>query len=415
MNLSGPIEETKANGVDAPVNRRKVLYVSGFDPLGPRRYRELHRVEGQRQAGISGYDLRLEALPRGATGTYRWRTLLSEQERTTEAEFEFLAWDDIVRHSIRPSLSYVYTLMFRTFWVYLSSGAITAMLKLRSGPLIAGLTPAAVMTFYLVYALLAGIAAGLLVTAGLGAPPIAGWVAGLAGAMLIMLGTRFIEEQMMVYFMVNDLGYTAVAGGAYPPQIDARLDAFATAIRYALDDPTFDEVVVVGHSSGAQLAVTALARAMADAGPDRRISLLTLGQSIAMLSFLPGAGELRADLARVADDTRVFWLDVTAMGDGACFALTDPVASCRAAGRVGNSPTVISAAFSKTMEPDEIRRYRWRFMRLHFQYLCAFKRPDQFDYFRITGGDQTLYQRFSGRASSPSILAEPVAPICHLG
>ncbi|MEM7178168.1 MAG: hypothetical protein AAGD47_01440 [Pseudomonadota bacterium] len=407
--------KSTASTVDAPVARRKVFYVSGFDPLGPRRYRELHRVEGQQQAAVSGYDFHLEAVPHAKGGPYRWRTFLTEGGGTTEAEFEFLAWDDIVRHSIRPSLGYVYALMFRTFWVYLSSGAIAAMLKLRSGPLIAGLMPAAVMVFYLLFALLGATALGLFVTTGLGAPAAAGWAAGLLGAWAIMHGTRLIEEQMMVYFMVNDLGYSAVAGGAYPPQIDARLDTFARAIKEARDDPGFDEVVVVGHSSGAQLAVTALARAMAGADPHRRISLLTLGQSIAMLSFLPGASQLRADLARVADDPGVFWLDVTAKGDGACFALTDPVASCRAAGRVGQSPVVISAAFSQTMEPEEIRRYRWRFMRLHFQYLCAFRRPGDFDYFRITGGAETLRRRFGGRRSSPSILAEPVAPICHRG
>ncbi|MBY8977273.1 hypothetical protein KHP62_15765 [Rhodobacteraceae bacterium NNCM2] len=416
MNLSKPIADTGTAPLDsAPVARRKVFYISGFDPLGPRRYRELHRNEGRLQAEISGYLFDLEGQPKSPSGAYRWKTRLAEAGQSCEAEFEFLGWDDIVRHSIRPSLLYVYSLMFRTFWAYLSSGAISAMLKLRSGPLIAGLVPAAVMVFYLVYAVMVGIAAALLVTKGIGLPIWAGAIAGLAAATLIMLGTRYVEEQMMVYFMVNDLGYTAVEGGRYPAPVDARLDEFADAILTALNDPGFDEVVVVGHSSGAQLAVSALARAMARARTDQQVSLLTLGQSIAMLSFLTDAAELRADLAKVADDRRVFWLDVTAMGDGACFALTDPVASCRARGRVGESPVVISAAFSKTMEPGEIRRYRWRFMRLHFQYLCAFRRPADFDYFRITGGSQTLRQRFATRASSPSMLAEPVAPICHPG
>lgn len=396
-------------GAESPVLRRKVFYISGFDPLGPRRYRELHRSEGALQAEISGYDFALKGLPRGADRTYRWQTRIGE----TRAEFEFLAWDDIVRHSIRPSLLYVYSLMFRTFWAYHSSGAIRAMLKLRSGPLIAGLVPAAVMLFYLIYATMTALALGFL-----GAQLAGIWAAipaAVAGFALTMLATRFFEEQMMVYFMVNDLGYTAVAGGAYPERISDRLDQFAGAIREAAADPDIDEVLVVGHSSGAQLAVTAISRALRDAGPEARISLLTLGQSIAMLSFLRGADELRADLARVADDARVFWLDVTAMGDGACFALTDPVASCRARGRVGESPVVLSAAFSETMDPGEIRRYRWRFMRLHFQYLCAFRRPGAFDYFQITGGARSLRARFRGRRSSPSLLAEPVAPVCHQG
>ncbi|MEM8698745.1 MAG: hypothetical protein AAGF44_06210, partial [Pseudomonadota bacterium] len=159
------------------VDRRKVFYVSGFDPLGPRRYRELHRAEGRLQAEISGYEFRLEGQPRQSGGAFRWTTWLDIGTGETQADFEFLAWDDIVRHSIRPSLGYVYGLMVRTFWVYLSSGAIRAMLRLRSGPLIAGLVPAAVMVFYAIYALLAGVAAGHLAGA-LGAPLWALLVAG---------------------------------------------------------------------------------------------------------------------------------------------------------------------------------------------------------------------------------------------
>lgn len=413
MNISASIEgSSRELGSPAPVTRRKVFYVSGFDPLGPRRYRELHRSEGKRQAAIIGYQIELEAIPRTSNEPYRWITRLSDKGHETEAEFEFLAWDDIVRHSIRPSLLYVYSLMVRTFWVYLSSGAIRAMLRLRSGPLVAGLVPAAVMIFYLVFALLGGIAAGFIASSGIGTPIWAAASVGLTSAIGIMLGTRLLEEQMMVYFMVNDLGYTAVRGGGYPSAIDQRLSQFGRAIAEAATDPSYDEVLVVGHSSGAQLAVTAVARAL-EYAPESKLSLLTLGQSIAMLSFLTKANVLRRDLASVADSVRVFWLDVTAMGDGACFALTDPVATCRSRGRIGSSPLVVSAAFSKTMADGEMRRYRWRFMRLHFQYLCAFERPDDYDYFQVTGGSKTLLERYGQRHPSPSMIAEPVAPVCH--
>ena len=39
------------------VARRKVFYVSGFDPLGARRYRELYRTEGPLQGDVVGYEL----------------------------------------------------------------------------------------------------------------------------------------------------------------------------------------------------------------------------------------------------------------------------------------------------------------------------------------------------------------------
>jgi hypothetical protein len=74
---------------------------------------------------------------------------------------------------------------------------------------------------------------------------------------------------------------------------------------------------------------------------------------------------------------------------------------------------VISAAFRQTMGPGELSQYRWRLLRMHFQYLCAFARPRDFDYFRITAGPQSLARRFAGRECSPSMRAEPVSPVLH--
>ncbi|MEM9138303.1 MAG: hypothetical protein AAGB15_00605 [Pseudomonadota bacterium] len=399
------------------VSRRKVFYVSGFDPLGPRRYRELYRKEGPQQGGISGYDLKIKGLPRTECGNFRWQATYERDDVKSTSEFEFLGWDDIVRHSIRPSLSYVYTLMFRTFWIYFSSGAIRAMWRMRSGPLVAGLVPAAMMIFYLVYAGLIGTAAGMVLAGPAALPWWAAAMGGAGAAILAMLGTRYFEQQMMIYFMVNDLGYSAKDWGSYPKPLSDRLDVFAERIQAALASGDYDEVLVVGHSSGAQLAVTALARCIRKYGfaTNSHVGLLTLGQSIAMTSFLPKADDLRADLAFLADDARVFWLDVTAPGDGACFALSDPAATCRAAGRPDDAlnPLVMSAAFNQTMAPGEVRRYRWRLLRLHFQYLCAFARPGDFDYFRITAGPRSLGARFAGRECSPSMLARPISPVCH--
>ena len=39
--------------------RRRVFYIPGYDPIHPRRYRELYRKEGRDQAQISGYGLEL--------------------------------------------------------------------------------------------------------------------------------------------------------------------------------------------------------------------------------------------------------------------------------------------------------------------------------------------------------------------
>ena len=65
-------------------------------------------------------------------------------------------------------------------------------------------------------------------------------------------------------------------------------------------------------------------------------------------------------------------------------------------------PLVISAAFTQTLSPERWKALRWRFFRLHFQYLCAFDKVGDYDYFRITAGPLSLASRFAGRAPSKS-------------
>ena len=109
-----------ARPVEAPqmrVTQRKVFYLSGYDALGPRRYRELYRREGPKQAMISGYKLAVSGLPRSENGNFRWNAVFGSGQNTTSTEFEFLGWDDIVRETYRHSLRLVYALMFRTLGV----------------------------------------------------------------------------------------------------------------------------------------------------------------------------------------------------------------------------------------------------------------------------------------------------------
>ena len=56
MRVASQIEIREGAGVF----RRHVLYIPGYDPFPPRRYRELYRTEGAAQATISGYRLAIQ-------------------------------------------------------------------------------------------------------------------------------------------------------------------------------------------------------------------------------------------------------------------------------------------------------------------------------------------------------------------
>ncbi len=144
------------------------------------------------------------------------------------------------------------------------------------------------------------------------------------------------------------------------------------------------------------------------------LALLTLGQSVPVMSFLPRAGRLRADLNALAGEARIAWVDVSAPGDGCAFALCDPVAVSGVAPAQGRRwPLVVSAAFTQTLRPETWERLRRRFFRLHFQYLCAFDNlpggAGDYDYFAITAGPVPLAARFAGRAPSRSRIETPAS------
>ncbi|GAB4388108.1 hypothetical protein [Albidovulum sp.] len=394
------------------VRRRRVFYIPGYDPFPPRRYRELYRREAARQAAISGYRIALTA----AEGQ-GWRVAGEFGGARVESRFEVLVWSDIVRDSMGRSIAASYGQLLRTAWIYLASGALPRLFRLRKGPVIAALYPVVMLLLQLALAAALGLAAAGLTGRALGAalpPAVAVPVQGVVLTTVlaaVLAWFRARDGRVFAYYLMHDYAFTTAMRGAYPPRLEARLAEFAKRIAEALGSDA-DEVLVVGHSSGAHLAVSVLAGLIRrgqvrPGGP--LLALLTLGQVVPMVSFLPAATRLRADLRLLSESDALSWVDVSAPGDGCSFALCDPVAVSGVAGSGRRWPLVISAAFRQTLLPQTWARLRWRFFRLHFQYLCAFDRPGDYDYFRITAGPLSLARRFAGRAPSRSRIETPLS------
>lgn len=403
------------------VRRRRVFYIPGYDPMHARRYRELYRKEGAAQAAVSGYELALQ--PRRGGGPYGWRVTARMDGDPVEAEVEVLTWQDIVRDSMEGSIPATYWQLLRTAWTYIASGTLRRLMWLRTGPVLAALYPVAVLLAQLLAALLVGFLAGALAVWGarsllglLGWSLPLPWLLRLAVALpLAWWALRWFkrrDNRLYAYYLMHDYAFSAAWGGANPPALEARMARMGAQVAAALQEADVDEVLVVGHSSGAHLGVSILAdliraRKVPRKGP--ALAFLSLGQVIPMVSFLPEAHRLRADLALLAATDRLAWVDVTALGDGCAFALCDPVAVSGVQPPGARWPLVISARFSQTLAPETWRRLRRQYFRLHFQYLCAFERPGDYDYFRITAGPMTLAERYADRAPSKSRIDVPAS------
>ncbi|UWQ55820.1 hypothetical protein [Leisingera caerulea] len=398
------------------VRKRRVFYIPGYDPIHPRRYRELYRTEGAAQAGISGYSLTLS--PKQTKGPYGWHVAAEMDGRRSEADIEVLVWSDIVRGSMEATIPGTYWQLLRTAWIYISTGALRRLMRLRKGPVIAALYPVGMLLLQALLALLLawgvahaiGLIAGSAGLNGLSAA-LPAWLLGLGAGYALLRWFKKRDGKFFAYYLMHDYAHSAASRGAIPPEMDVRMAEFRALIADALHDKTLDEVLIVGHSSGAHLGVSVLADLIRDGLPEDRPALgfLTLGQVVPMVSFLPQAKRLRADLKYLSQRAELAWVDVTAPGDGCAFALCDPVAVSGVAPEGKRWPLVFSAAFTQTLSPERWQQLRWRFFRLHFQYLCAFDRPGEYDYFRITAGPLTLAERYRNRKPSQSRIDVPVS------
>ena len=412
--------------LSTPVSRRRVFYIPGYDPIHPRRYRELYRTESAAQAEISGYGISLSARQGGAR--YGWNVKGLIDGVHVDASVDVLVWSDIVRDSMKTSIPATYAQLLRTAWVYIGSGALWRLMRLRKGPVIAALYPVGMLLGQFMIA----CALALLMVRGINAVLVpfigtfGGIVSGGAAAAVFVWLMRWFkakDAKFFAYYLMHDYAYGAATRGANSPALEARIAEFGTAISDALASDV-DEVLVVGHSSGAHLGVSVLAdviraghvpsqnlaQGISGQNPARRpaLAFLTLGQVVPMVSFLPDAYRLRADLAFLSVQDALTWVDVTAPGDGCAFALCDPVAVTGVVPANKRWPLVFSAAFTKSLSPARWKAVRWRFFRLHFQYMCAFDRPRDYDYFQITAGPKTLAARYADRPASRSRIETPV-------
>ena len=313
------------------VKRRRVFYIPGYDPIHPRRYRALYRKEAAAQAAISGYGIELRAA--GSAEQYGWRVDAAFGATAVATDVEMLVWSDIVRTSMNTSIPATYGQLVRTAWVYTSTGALWRLMRLRKGPVIAALYPVGMLLIQLVLAFCAGVLAAWLGIFAL-SPLIGIWAQVIAivisavAAVWVLRWFKKNDGRFFAYYLMHDYAYGAATRGAYSAQLEARLTQFSDRITDAMADDC-DEVLVVGHSSGAHLGISVLADLIRAGRVDSKgpaLAFLSLGQVVPMISFLPDATRLRGDLAYLSASEALTWADVTAPGDGCAIALCDPVA-----------------------------------------------------------------------------------------
>ncbi len=297
--------------------KRKIFYLSGFDPRGARFYHQLHAEQAELFNRNAGTQISVGKRRREPPNSAAWT--VTEARDDVETDYVFLGWDDVVRtHWVKNPIA----LLKRSVAAYWN------FTRLLDWPIVRTFPFGVRFAFYYpgVSTILLPILFGILLW--LPAAAWLGWRWGLLAAGLIGLAVAlFVVRKIQGFWLLRFIIFNdTLAGDRLPADVDERMAAFADQIRASFDEP-WDEILFVTHSNGSIMAVPIMERLLqAGAIPDH-FSLVTLGSCIALIGNRKDSKRFHALLETVGQgDFR--WLDIGSITDGACIAGIDPCISC---------------------------------------------------------------------------------------
>jgi len=156
----------------------------------------------------------------------------------------------------------------------------------------------------------------------------------------------------------------------------------------AVSNSAADEILVIGHSLGAVLAVDLIDRALkldATLGSGKNpVTFITVGSSILKIGLHRGARRFRAMMERVARSPAIFWGDYQARIDLLNFYDSRPMTEMGLS--TENEATVRLVEIGQMLDRDMYRRIRLHFFRLHCQFVSGNDRRASYDYFMLICG-----------------------------
>lgn len=433
------------------IEQRCVFYLSGFDPRGGRHYHSLYQQEALRRPAEA--TSRVEVGRRTLVkGTLCWDVTSTPKESTTYAhtnqasnarteastthteapnahtesstthteasvthiEFNFLSWDDLVRQHWPTGRLKHWLVYLKQTPAYLLSGFFKKPWSLDSSTKKL-LLPAAGLLFFpnililltlLAIVLSTWLSVSLMLRTGQPA-----WLAGLVSLPIawgLWRWAHWYEASRDLGWTMRSYAFTAKQSKGEVPELEARLNDFAQQLIARVRQNRDDEILVIGHSSGALMAVAVMARAVALCpeltGFKAKLGLLTLGQCLPMLGYLPGAKTFRAELRTLAHAKGLLWVDISAPSDRCCVAMLDPYAVCGielAPHGQRSQFLAVNPLFHEVFAQQSYSALKKNAVQLHFQYLKAPPSVGAYDYFEISAGGVSLTDRYSGQILSP--------------
>lgn len=376
--------------------RRAVFYVAGFDNIGVRFYYMMFRSGLAHEFGRAKRPFKVDRPEPVGELASRWRIETVDAGRAVNVDYYFLTPQDLLREFNEGSALRLISAWLYTVFIYFRRGIIFRAI-VKSWKSVVLLT--VLFCFAAFFALGAGIAAGILAALGNPLPALASAAIIIAaGAVGLRFGVRFTEKTYVKLALLA-LYVGALQAQGRLPQLERRAAEWARFIRENTSDADYDEVLIVGHSSGVVAAADVAAELLRNPGPRHRLplALLTLGSIDTAVSAFRGKGDTfarrhHAALADLAASPDIVWVEFYSPWDFICIGSYDAVtiSGVDLGGRARRGPILREVDLWRTLEPESYRRMFFNMFARHFQYLRGLDRPGDYSFFRLCCQAQPL-------------------------
>jgi hypothetical protein len=383
------------------VQHRHIIYVQGYDPRGLAQYYRMFRTELRKFGRL--YQLaatigRPQTASDGETASWTIETTASDWQ--TRTSYDFLRFEDLIQRDLAAP---IWGTVFHAMWIYwrlVFGGTITRFWKAhwRFATFIS--YPHFLLFIEALASLGIAYAFGKALQA-LGVPDLLS-IAAAAALFVATLGSilKYTENLTYLLYLLCDTIWTWEFSHRQRPEWDQRIDRFAQYLTEVARSSDAEEIIVVGHSSGSFLGAEIVARALkldpalGQHGP--RIVLLTIGGNFPIVGFHAAAQDFRDHLRQLAIEPSIDWIDCQARKDVMSFFLFDPIAGHGIdVGALRRNPTIVPVRFRDIMKPENYSLFRWKFFRVHFQFVMANEQPHAYDFFMIVCGPIPLRERMA--------------------
>jgi hypothetical protein len=379
------------SGMNQPVLKRAVFFIGGYEPKTPsaffgRLFKQLSRFDAL-------WDYRSDVSPVDVTqdnevGVATISTHAAAENWSTSTDFNFLSLDKIVLCDFARPMPMRLLCYCRAFADFLISGTAFHFFNKAWRFGLYFLYPFLVLTIFA----LVGYIAAQLTFQWFG---LASW---LVGVLIFALALSVAGERWSTNHLMDLWSFSLEFIRGRRADADALLQRFAETVVAKTKAEGYDEVILIGHSTGGLLMVDVAARCLsidnAFAGSARKVVLLTLGSTALKAGYHPNGKNFRKAVEVLIKDDNLAWVEIQCLTDAINFYKTDPVAEMGLEPKAGRAfPIVRTIKIREMLQRETYARIKRNLFRVHYQYVCANTKPYWYDFFQICCGPIFLLER----------------------